>query len=168
MAPVAVDVLTGEGAVGVDPVDDLGGEEPELLRGERRRELGEQPVGGVEVGGVDAAVVDGVEGTQADVGLLGRDVPVALRGRKRGLTGASRPPVTVTCSLRASHARTRRAASPGERRRAQVSTVLRFGWPTVSGSRTDSATRRARWSTRAVRLRVCSKRSRKLRRREPS
>ena len=66
-----VQVFLRDRAVGVDAVDDLGGEEAELFRGERRRELREEPVGGVEVGGVEAAVVDLVEGAQAEVELFG-------------------------------------------------------------------------------------------------
>ena len=44
MASVGVELLLRDGAVGVDAVDDLGGEEAELLRRERRRELGEELV----------------------------------------------------------------------------------------------------------------------------
>ena len=87
MAPVVVELVFGQGAVGVDGVDDLIGEQSQVLGRQHRGLVDQQFLPGVEVGGIEAAPVDLAQGAGDDRHLLRADLPVALG---RGQPGPDR------------------------------------------------------------------------------
>ena len=82
MAPVLVELVLGQGAVGVDPVDDLVGEDAEVFDGVGVGEPDQQPLTFLDVGGVEAAPVDLGQGPFDDRHLLRADPAGLLRRRQ--------------------------------------------------------------------------------------
>ena len=82
--PIAVELILGPGAVGVDPVDHLGGEDSEVFDRQRVRVLDEDLLPYFDVGGVEPAPIDRGQGPFDDRHLLRAHLPVLLRRRQMG------------------------------------------------------------------------------------
>ena len=82
MAPVLVELIFGQGAVGVDPIDHLGGEDAQIFDGVGVGEPDQQPLPFLDVVGVEAAPVDLGQGPFDDRHLFGADPAGLLRRRQ--------------------------------------------------------------------------------------
>ena len=80
--PGRVQLLLGSAAVGVDVVDHLIGQGAQILRSERFREPGQQPLPLGQVGRVEPAMIHPVQGPLDDRHLLRGHLPGPLRRRQ--------------------------------------------------------------------------------------
>jgi hypothetical protein len=87
--PILLELLVGNGAVGVDRVDDLLGQPLQILRAELVGEPGEQFLTGLDGCGVEPGPVHPGQGPGHDVDLFRSDLPVPLRRGQLRPDGAS-------------------------------------------------------------------------------
>ena len=158
VAAVVVELVFGSGAVGVDPVDHLGGEHAEFGDGVDVGEPDQQLFPFVDVNRVEAAPVDLSQRPFDDRHLLRADPPGLLRRREmRPQRSARGWPSMLVRSPTAAAARTRRDASPGDSRSTLINTRIIDGWVNASGRFRVSASPIKAWSISGIRFRVCSR-----------
>ena len=119
---VLLQLLVGQGAVGVDRVHHLLGQLAQLLRAELGGELREQLFPGVDLVGVEPAPGDRRQRPDHHIGVLRDTSPLRCASARCGRSGSNGSPVMLIRSASVSAARTRLAASPPEIRSVEVST----------------------------------------------
>ncbi len=82
VAPILIQLVVGQRAVRVDPVDDAVGEQLQVFGREDSRVFGEQRLTGDNLGRVEAATIHLLEGALNDVDLLRAHLSGSLGGRQ--------------------------------------------------------------------------------------
>ena len=157
VAAVVVELVFGSGAVGVDPVDHLGGEHAQLGDGVDVGEPDQQLFPFVDVSRVEAAPVDLRQRPFDDRHLLRATRPACCAAARCGRNGARGWPSMLVRSPTAAAARTRRDASPGDSRSTLINTRIIDGCVNASGRFRVSASPIKAWSISGIRFRVCSR-----------